>query len=107
MDNAVVSSRPKRIAVKSAVVVQQGADGGVTTTVIHKDKRKRRVSKRWRPLEKSLRRMSLAQSTAADEYLRRHKRSGAKKKNGAVRDMGKNVWRAQRKGVKKLKIRLL
>jgi hypothetical protein len=107
MENAVVSARPKRIAVKSAVVLQQGADGAITSTPILKEKRKRRVSKRWRPLEKALRRVSLAQSTTADDYLRRHKRSNAKKKNGAVRDLPKNMWRAQRKGSKKLKVRFL
>jgi hypothetical protein len=107
MDNAHVSGRPKRAAVKSAVVLQQGADGAMTSTIILKERRKRRVSKQWRPLEKALRRVSLAQSTAADDYLRRHKKSSEKKKNGAVRDMGKNMWRAQRKGRKKLKIRFL
>ena len=107
MDNAYVSAQPKRAAVKSAVLLQQGADGTMTSTLILKEKRKRRVSKRWRPLEKAMRRVSLAQSTAADDYLRRHKRSNEKKKNGALRDMGKNMWRAQRKGAKKLKIRFL
>ena len=92
---------------KSAVLLEQGADGVTTSTLLYKERGKRRISKQWRPLEKALRRVSLAQSTAADDYLRRHKRSGEKKKNGAVRDMGKNVWRAQRKGVKKLKIRFL
>lgn len=107
MEKVYVSAQPKRAAVKSAVLLEQGADGAITSTVLIKERRKRRVSKQWRPLEKALRRVSLAQSTAADDYLRRHKRSSQKKKNGAVRDMGKNMWRAQRKGVKKLKIRFL
>jgi hypothetical protein len=107
MENAYVSARPKRAAVKSIVLLEQGADGAVTSTRLFKERRKRRVSRRWRRLEKTLRRVSLAQSTAADDYMRRHKRSGQKKKNGAVRDMGKNMWRAQRKGAKKLKIRFL
>jgi len=107
MENANVSARPKRTSVKSAVILQPGADGAMTSTVILKEKRRRRVSKRWRPLEKALRRVGLAQSVAADDYLRRHKRSSEKKKNGALRDLGKNMWRAQRKGRKKLKIRFL
>ena len=107
MENLGVAAHPKRIAVKSVVVLQPGADGAMTSTVILEEKRRRRVSKRWRPLEKALRRVSLAQSVAADDYLRRHKRSSEKKKNGVLRDLGKNMWRAQRKGRKKLKIRFL
>ncbi len=107
MENAVVSTRLKRTPLKSAVVVQPAADGAMTSTVIFKRKRSRRVSKRWRPLERHLRRMSRAQAVSAQDYLRRHERSNRKKKNGAVRDLGKNMWRAQSKGRKKLKIRFL
>lgn len=107
MENAVVSARRKRTPLKSAVVVQPDANGTMVSTVIFERKRKRRVSRRWRPLEKTLRRVSRAQSVTAADYLRRHKRSSQKKKNGAIRDLGKNMWRAQRKGRKKLKIRFL
>lgn len=79
----------------------------MTSTVIYKQKRKRRVSRQWRPFEKRLRRLSRAQSVTAQDYLRRHERSSRKKKNGALRDLGKNMWRAQRKGRKELKIRFL
>ena len=107
MEIAVPGVRRKRSPLKSAVILEPAADGTITPLVIYKQKRKRRVSREWRPLEKTLRRVSSAQAAAAEDYLRRHKRSSAKKRNGAVRDLGKNVWRAQRKGRKKLKIRFL
>lgn len=82
-------------------------DGLVTQTVIAEPKKKKRVSKKWRKFDKSLRRMAKAQQTTADEYLKRHERSNSKKKNGAVRDLSKNLSKASRKGRKKLKFRIL
>jgi hypothetical protein len=107
MQTVSLSARLKQTPLKSAVVVQPEADGTTTSAVIYRRKRTRRVSKRWRPFERTLRRMSRAQAVTASDYLRRHERSSQKKKNGALRDLGKNVWRAQRKGRKKLKIRFL
>ncbi len=107
MEQTTVSTRLKRTPLKSVVVVKPEADGTMSSTVVYKQKRSRRVSKRWRPLERHLRRMSRAQAVSAQDYLRRHERSNRKKKNGAVRDLGKNMWRAQSKGRKKLKIRFL
>jgi hypothetical protein len=93
----------KRYAVPSVVKIERAADGSAIKTVLSKPK-KRRVSKRWRGLDKALRRVSVAGQTASSEYLKRHDRSNQKKKNGAVRDLLKNSSRAQRKGFKKLKI---
>lgn len=97
----------KRYPVRSVTKLQQEADGSVTRIVLSGQRRKRRVSRRWRRIERGLRRMSLAQQTAASDYLRRHSRSNRKKRNGAIRDFGKNFFRSQRKGRKKLKIRFL
>jgi hypothetical protein len=96
-----------RSAVKSAVVLAPGADGQMTATVYRERRRKRRVSKTWRPLEKAVRRMSTAQATAVGAYLDRHERSNQKKKDGWVKDFGDNVVKASRKGAKKMKIRIL
>jgi len=102
------SRRSKRFPVRSVVLVAPGADGSVTRTTLSKrGGSKKKVSKRWRGLDKALRRVSLAQGTTADEYRRRHERSNGKKKNGALRDLGKNVVRSSRKGRKKLKLRFV
>ncbi len=94
----------KRFPVRSVTKIETASDGSVTRTVLGGAKRKRRVSKKWRKFDKALFRMSKAQETAASEYRRRHERSNRRKKNGAVRDLGKNVMRAQRKGIKRMKI---
>jgi hypothetical protein len=94
--------------IRSVVKLHVAADGTATrTTLSGTKKRKRRVSKRWRGVDKMLRRMSRAQAVSANDYLQRHDRSNQKKRNGALRDLGKNMMRAQRKGRKALKIRFL
>jgi hypothetical protein len=97
----------KKYPVRSVMTLHKEEDGSVVRTVISQKKNKKRVSKRWRKMDKTLRRLNEAQQTAASEYLRRHKRSNSKKKNGAVRDLGKNLMRSQKKGRKKLKFRIL
>lgn len=92
--------------VRRATVVRRGEQGALEPTVVYKEKSKRRVPKRWRGLEKFMRRMGAAQKTAADVYLERHERSNAKKKNGWLKDLGKNMGKARRQGTKKLKIRI-
>jgi hypothetical protein len=100
-------SGAKKYPVRSVMMVQRAADGSITRTQLSEKKGKRRVSKRWRPFEKALRRLNNAHQTAASVYRDRHERSNVKKKNGALRDLVKNVIRAQRKGTKKLKLRFL
>lgn len=95
-----------RSAVKSAVVLAPGADGQMAATV-YRQRRKRRVSKTWRPVEKAIRRLSTAQATAIGTYLDRHERSNRKKKDGWVKDFGDNVVKAARRGSRKLKIRII
>lgn len=103
----VVLDDEKKYPVKSVMTIHQEEDGAVVRTVLSKKKSKKRVSKRWRKMDKALRRLNEAQQTAASDYLRRHERSNRKKKNGALRDLTKNVMRSQRKGRKKLKLRIL
>ena len=102
------SPRRKRMSslVRSATLVTFGADGTPTSTPLHRQKRGRRVPKRWRGVERALRRLGAAQATAAGEYLTRHNRSNRRKKNGWLKDLGKNAGKARRRGFKKLKIRL-
>lgn len=94
----------RRYPIRSVTKMTVDSDGTVTRMKLGGRKSKRKVSKQWRQMDKMLRRMSRAQETAASDYRRRHTRSNKKKKNGAIRDLNKNMWRAQRKGFKKLKI---
>lgn len=96
----------KKSPVRSMYILEEGAGGVVQRERVYKRKR-RRGSKRLRPFEKAMRRMATAQGTMADDYLSRHNRSNRKKRNGWVKDLNKNVYRSSRKGLRKLKIRIL
>jgi len=99
--------RPRRKSpVRSVYTLHVNPDGSVQREKLF-ERKARRGSKRLRPFEKAIRRFSRAQGTMADEYLARHERSNRRKKNGWVKDLGKNVRRSSRKGMRKLKIRIL
>ncbi|HWM17405.1 MAG TPA: hypothetical protein VNP97_12545 [Microbacterium sp.] len=91
-----------RYAIASVFKLEQRANGTVTKTVLSAPKR-RRVSKRARKFDKAMRRVARAQQAASSEFLSRHDRSNQKKKNGGLRNLGKNVRKAQRKGLKQLR----
>jgi hypothetical protein len=87
--------------------IERDASGKTTPVTVYKAKkgRKKRKKSSWglQTLDKNIRRSAKAQNTASDSYLKRHDRSG-KKKDGWFTDLPKNVFRAGRKGSKKLKI---
>ena len=97
----------RKLPLKSVYILQVGADGSVQREKLYGQRKRRRGSKRLRPLEKAVRRMTTAQGTMADNYLTRHNQSNRKKKNGWIKDLDKNVYRSSRKGLRKLKIRIL
>ena len=91
--------------VRRITVVSMGA--GETDSVgrsVYKRKRKRKVSKWLRPLEKMIRRSRRADRTFATEALKRHHRSNRKRRNGFIRDAPLNILQAARKRNKKLKL---
>ncbi len=66
-------------------------------------KKKRRTSKILRPAEKLVRRTAEAGEAWSETYLERHEDASRKKKNGWLKKMPKNVYKANRKGLKKLR----
>jgi Family of unknown function (DUF6312) len=84
----------------SVVKVQRESDGSVTRTVIAEDEKRnrKRVSRPLRKLDRRLRKLTKAENVATSEYLRRHDRSNRRKKNGALKDLGKNVRKSIREG---------
>jgi hypothetical protein len=88
---------------KSAVIITDGGANGATKTVIYKEgRRKRKVSKPWRKIEKAVRRLTKAQGAASQEYLDRHERANERKKNGWIKKLGTNVQKSVKRGLKKL-----
>ncbi len=94
---------PRTYAVAKVTKIERSADGSAVATVLAEPKRKR-VSKRYKKADKWLRRIAKAQHVASSDFLQRHERANAKKKNGGVRKLGRNVWKAGRKGAKKLDV---
>ncbi len=87
-------------SVKRITVLQKDASGSTIPLVAFREPRK--GSRRLRPLEKAVRRLNVAQGTAAGVYLEAHERSNRKKRNGWFKDLRKNLARAGRRGMKKL-----
>ena len=87
-------------SVKSIVVLQKDWTGVARPLVVFRERRK--GSRSLRPLEKAIRRLNVAQGTAAGVYLESHERSNSKKRNGWFKDLRKNLARAGRRGGKKL-----
>ena len=94
---------PRAYSVARVAKIERSADGTITSTVLAKPKRKR-VSKRYKKADKTLRRLARAQRDASEEFLSRHERSNRKKKNGGVKKFARNAMKAARKGGKKLRV---
>ncbi|WP_420810738.1 hypothetical protein [Haliangium ochraceum] len=86
------------------VVSLSGPNRGESTTLFKKKNKKRKVSKWLRPMEKGQRRMLRASEAFSTTSLSRHNRSNSKRKNGWIRDVGKNQMKASRKAFKKLRM---
>jgi hypothetical protein len=91
----------RRYPAKSVVTVQRHADGSVTRVVLS-ERGGSRVSKRLRRTDRRIRKLVVAQNVGSSEYLRRHRRSNLRKKNGAMRELPRNIRRSVRKGMKTL-----
>src|SRR3954462_3923960 len=89
-------ARDRYPGARSVVKVQREADGTVTRTVLSEERKggRRRVARPLRRLDRSIRKTMKVENVASSEYLRRHERSNRKKKNGAIKDLGKNVRRS-------------
>ncbi|MBV8047314.1 MAG: hypothetical protein JO171_09185 [Paludibacterium sp.] len=88
-------------AIKKISIIK--ADGGGTLTLYKgKKSKKKKTNKELRPLERAIRHFNDANLASAKSLSAGHRKSSRKRKNGWLRDMGKNFFKAQRKGFKKL-----
>lgn len=95
----------ERSSVREIVALERDASGAISPiTLYRRAEKKRKQSKELRPIERAVRDMMRAQSTMAEDYLARHESSNRKKRDGWINDMQGNVFRAMRKGGKKIRI---
>ena len=92
-------------SVRRVTILQKDSTGAIAPVVIYRSAaRKKKGTDVLRPFEKAARRLVEAQERAAQSYRARHERSNQKKRDGWIRDLPANVFRASRKGTKALKL---
>src|SRR6187549_2578282 len=90
-----------RLARRVTVVPAKGSEASPVLIYERKRKKKKGTSL-FRPMDKMMRTAMAAERTYAEDYLRRHRKSNAKKKDGWMRDAFYNNMRAGRKAMKEL-----
>jgi hypothetical protein len=93
-------------SVKSVTFLRPDPDGaGRSPVTVYAAKAKRKKSTRaLKAVEKWARRTTEAQAAYADTYLKRHRRSNTKKRDGWMRDYAYNMAKAYQRGGKRLKL---
>lgn len=77
--------------------VVRGASGRVREGVVQEELGPiKKQSKSIKPIDRRVRRSARRQMKMLDRYLTLHDRSSRKKKNGWIRDLGKNIIKAVR-----------
>jgi hypothetical protein len=91
-------------SVKKITILQRDATGSVSPVVVFNRKRgKKKGTQMLRPIERIVRSLADTSDSATGTYLRRHKKSNRKRKDGWVRDLQGNFIKAGRKGVKEVR----
>ena len=90
-------------SVEKITIFEAGQGGEKTPTVFFASKSSKSGSKALRPIERMLRRALEAQQTMVTTYLASHNESKAEAKDGWLKDMGNNVYKAVRKAGKKIR----
>lgn len=78
-------------------------ESGSTQAIYKKRRKKRRVSGWLEPVERRHRGLAKALKSFSDSWLTSHRRSNRKRRNGWLRDGGRNLMRARRKAFKQLR----
>lgn len=92
----LADSKAELIADSKFIIV--GADGSRRHgVVIENVGEAKKQSKALRPVEKRVRKGLRRTLRSLDNYLTLHDRSNAKRKNGWLKDLGKNIRKARRK----------
>ena len=100
-------SQTKPLKGVSSVVVLRQSETGLNPETIDVDPEiSHSTSRKYRKREKVLTRVMRAHAKATTQYLALHEASAAKKKNGWVKDFGKNTRKSVKSGRKILKIKL-
>ena len=89
---------------RTITVQNPGSQAAPQLVVYKKAKRRKKVSRRLRGLERAVDQFADASGTYSSIYQDRHRRSNRKKKDGWLRDLHENVYKSLRKARKKIKL---
>jgi len=88
-------------SVRRITLLQADASGVVAPLVLYERRGgKKKGSRELRPFERLTRACAKSGEALAGTYVRRHRRSNRKRRDGWVRDLTNNVVRSARKGFK-------
>ena len=91
-------------SVRRVVVLTPDGAGTVASVVVYKrGRKKKKMTRGFRPIERLARMTAKASDAVTGTYLRRHKKSNRKHRDGWIRDVQKNTFKAGNKGLKKLR----
>jgi len=91
---------------KSMIARAGSSSDGIRVLVYKKSKkRKNKKSRGMKEVERAVRRLGMGDEAFTKRYLKRHRRSNSKRRDGWVRDMEVNLIRAANAGRKKMKMR--
>jgi len=91
--------------VRRVTVLQKDANGDISSVVIFKRGRKKKKATAFvMPIEKLARSLVKASDATTSSYLRRHKKSNRKHRDGWIRDGAANLVRANGKGLKQVRL---
>jgi hypothetical protein len=89
-------------SIRKVTLLVPDPEGNLSPVVLFdRAREQKKVSRPLRPFEKAIRRAADAEATFAKAYLSRHRRSNSKKKDGWIRDLNVNLFKATRRGFKK------
>ena len=92
-------------SIRRITILTTDASGQVNPTVIYEGRaKKRKGSRRLKPVESGVRRGMEAFSAAADDYLARHDESNTKESDGWLMELPGNVYKAVKKGSRRMKM---
>ena len=96
-------------SVRKVVKLEPGPAGILEPVEIYRrpEDEAKKGTRMLRPFDRAVQRLAQAQEAGASAYLERHDRSNSRQRDGWLRDLGNNVYRASRKGQKKLKLNRL
>lgn len=96
-EQVVYSSRSEdeELPIKRVTVIRRDGAGRVVSREAYGEERKtKKQSRHLRPSERGIRALVELQARVAENYLDRHQRSNEKRRDGWLRDMPRNVFRA-------------